>query len=290
LADIGAQPPAESAEPCGIVYFSRFYRLLRHPDVVLNRGVASGAAGPSSLCVAIPADRDTFSVTLGVPTGDPGLRALGRSPRFEAASRLHPSIGPWLESGTAEPITEVAPMAGLQNRMRRFVVDGRPVVRGLVPVGDAVCITDPSFGRGMALAMTHAFAMAELADDGLDDLTELALAGDRLGDRLLRPWFDDATATDRIRTAQWAGQPTVPNAAGTLTIGDAMAAAPHDPAVWRAVLRRYNMVDPPDALFNDEAVLRRVLGILADGVPGPSAPSRQDLLAVAGDALVAAPV
>jgi flavin-dependent dehydrogenase len=43
-------------------------------------------------------------------------------------------------------------MGGLHNSMRRLAVDGVPVVTGLAAVGDSVCTTNPTFGRGLALA------------------------------------------------------------------------------------------------------------------------------------------
>jgi hypothetical protein len=44
-------------------------------------------------------------------------------------------------------------MAGLHNTMRRLVAGGAPVVTGLHAVGDSVCTTNPTQGRGR---VTHA--------------------------------------------------------------------------------------------------------------------------------------
>ena len=59
--------------------------------------------------------------------------------------RRYPAAAHWID---AEPITDVAVMGGIEDRRREFVVDGEPVVTGLVAVGDAWACTNPSLGRG----------------------------------------------------------------------------------------------------------------------------------------------
>jgi hypothetical protein len=44
-------------------------------------------------------------------------------------------------------------MAGLHNILRRLVVDGEPVVTGLLVVDESVCTTTPTLGRGLVLAL-----------------------------------------------------------------------------------------------------------------------------------------
>jgi 2-polyprenyl-6-methoxyphenol hydroxylase-like FAD-dependent oxidoreductase len=283
LREARVRPPDESGGLCGIVYFTRFYRLRDRPAVPLNRGVASGGVGPTSLGIAVPGDHDSLSVTMGIPPGDPALRLVRRDSAFTAVARLHPFVGQWLEGGGAEPISDVATMAGLENRLRRFVVDGRPIVRGLLPVGDAVCITDPSFARGMSLALTHAFALADVVAAARDDHDGLALAADALTTELLQPWFDDAVTQDRARTAQWSGGVPPTAAVPGASMGDVMAAAPHDARVWRAAMRRFNLLDEPGALFADETVLDAVRTVVAD-LPPPAAasgPTRAQILRAA---------
>jgi hypothetical protein len=178
----------------------------------------------------------------------------------------------------AEPISDLAPMAGLRNRLRRFVVDEQPIALGLIPAGDAACITDPAFGRGMSLGLAHAFALADIIGAGIDDRWKLSLAADALTDRLLKPWLDDTVIQDRARTALWQGAPLRPPP-GAITMGDVMAAAPMDPIVARAALRRNSLLDPPDALFRDQAVVGAVRHAMDRRIPhGPEGPSRDELL------------
>jgi flavin-dependent dehydrogenase len=69
-------------------------------------------------------------------------------------------------------------MVGPPNTLRRLVVDGSPVVTGLHAIGDSVCTTNPTFGRGLSLAMWAAADLVDIIDKDPEDWTEQALALD----------------------------------------------------------------------------------------------------------------
>jgi len=50
--------------------------------------------------------------------------------------------------GFGMPITDVVAMGGVLDRYRRYVIEGSPVVTGVLSVGDAVECTNPTLGRG----------------------------------------------------------------------------------------------------------------------------------------------
>ena len=52
--------------------------------------------------------------------------------------------------------TLTAGMPGLHNTLRRLVAGGAPVITGLHAVGDSVCTTNPTLGRGLSLALSGA--------------------------------------------------------------------------------------------------------------------------------------
>jgi 2-polyprenyl-6-methoxyphenol hydroxylase-like FAD-dependent oxidoreductase len=54
---------------------------------------------------------------------------------------------------------EDGPLGALEDRHRAYVVDGRPLVTGMVPVGDAWACTNPSLGRGVSTGLVHALAL-----------------------------------------------------------------------------------------------------------------------------------
>ncbi|HWO81540.1 hypothetical protein, partial [Gaiella sp.] len=51
-----------------------------------------------------------------------------------------------------------------------------------------------------------------------------------------------------------------------------------DPDLFRAVARRVNALDPPDALARDEALVARALELSPDGARPQLGPSRDELL------------
>ena len=73
---------------------------------------------------------------------------------FTAVLRTIPIYAAWLD--VMDPITDVFPMAGLHNTLRRLVADGLPIATGLHAIGDSICTTNPTLGRGLALAQPGA--------------------------------------------------------------------------------------------------------------------------------------
>ena len=74
--------------------------------------------------------------------------------------RACPLQAHWLDG---QPITDVLAMSGVVDRYRRFVVDGAPVVTGLLAVADAWACTNPSAGRGMTVGFMHAVRLRDVA-------------------------------------------------------------------------------------------------------------------------------
>ena len=160
----------ETVEDTGIVYASRFYRLLPDAEVPPRTGPIGGDLGYVKYGTFV-GDNRTFSITLAVPTDDDELRRRLADPAaFDAAARSLPATAPWLD-GRAEPITpEVHMMAGLLNKWSDYVVDGEPAAIGLVPVGDAVLCTNPLYGRGCSTAYWSAHLLAQAVAEHPDDL------------------------------------------------------------------------------------------------------------------------
>ena len=205
------------------------------------------------------------------------MRELGS---FEAAVRAVPLAAVWTDPGRARPESGVMVMGGLRNTFRTLD-EAAPL--GLHPLGDAVCTTNPHFGRGCALAVAHALRLAGAVAAAPDDARAWRTGVEAWVHGELRAWFEDARAIDRARAAVWRavrdGRSPTPAGApdGTLPTLLVLAAAGADPLVGRAVLRHMHMADPPAAL---EAVHPRVAELLATGwapgrpapgVPGPTA-------------------
>ena len=117
---------------------------------------------------------------------------------FTAVLRTIPTYAAWLE--VMDPITGVFPMAGLHNTLRRLVVDGTPVATGLHAIGNSVCTTNPTLGRGLALALSGAADLADAIGEHAADPAAQALALDCLaGDT----WCRSTTIRPRSTQRGW---------------------------------------------------------------------------------------
>ena len=140
LTAAGGRPPYEEAEDCGFTYYTVYF--TGYPPPIL--GPLLMEFGTISL-ITLPADNDTWAITVWCASGDQPLKALRDLEVFKRVVALSPLQAPWLDGHV---ITPVLPMSGNVDRYRRFLVDDKPVVTGLVAVADAWACTNPSAGRG----------------------------------------------------------------------------------------------------------------------------------------------
>jgi 2-polyprenyl-6-methoxyphenol hydroxylase-like FAD-dependent oxidoreductase len=282
LAAIGAADVPEEVEDTGIVYFSRFYRLLPGREAPQRSGVIGGDLGYLKYGV-FAGDNGTFSITLATPTDDDKLRKLLASPdMFDTTARQLVAAQEWLD-GRAEPITpDVHVMAGLLNRWREYVVDGEPVVTGLIPVGDAVLCTNPLYGRGCSTAFWGAQLVADAVAASPDDLRGLALHYDAALRSEILPWYRAGVEQDaearRVAAALLAGEDPDGDASDPRTFMRAvfrdglLPAIRSDAVVMRAFVRNFNLLTAPDTLVKDADLGARVLAVWNDRDNRPPEP------------------
>ena len=203
---------------------------------------------------------------------------------FTAVLRTIPAFAAWLEA--MDPITDVFPMAGLHNTLRRLVADGAPVATGLHAIGDSVCTTNPTLGRGLALALSGA---ADLVDAIGENAADPGRAGARPGspcrrargavlrrsgrDRR-RAAGDDAAHNLRRATARAIPDPRP----GQLS--QLRAAVSFDPTAFRALWKINGMVCPPDEVYTDPDVIACTQEALRrlGAAPPAARPTREQLL------------
>ncbi|MGI8794065.1 MAG: NAD(P)/FAD-dependent oxidoreductase [Acidimicrobiales bacterium] len=293
-SEVGATV-GEREEDTGIVYSSRFYRLRPGQEPPEMARPAAADLGYLKFAVFL-GDNRTYSITFGLPSGDADLRALLRDPGFTLAAAAIPALRPWAATELAEPITDVQVMAKLLNRRRTFVDDRGPVLTGLLAVGDAHTCTNQMYGRGCSLG----FLAAHLAADAIateDDPVGVALAYDSAMRAQVHPWYVSAVAQDRRSRATLGTDDTgvrddevtdasmgmsAENIESLLRDG-LLPATRTDPVVFRAFLRAFNLLDPPEQLLQDAEVMGRVLAVWQDRANRPPAeqlgPGRDALLA-----------
>ena len=294
LAAAGVPVPDDLTGPSRLRAFGRFYRL-RDPDGPppgpLNRGDAAGGIWDHYSAALHPADNDVFAITLGTLPGDRATTALRTPGVFTAACRLSPHLADWVDENAVQPLGPVRVIGMPPNILRSTATGrGRPVA-GLLQAGDAACVTDAMFGRGMSLALAHAFSLADLIEQHPAADGELSRSATEVVDRVLRPWYDRSAHDSWSRVARWraeagvpldaeAARPTSPVPAHDWAA--AMAAAATDRTVWRGMTRIRTSLSTPAEVFADEEFLARVRAA-ADAPqpsvpPGSEPPTRAELL------------
>jgi 2-polyprenyl-6-methoxyphenol hydroxylase-like FAD-dependent oxidoreductase len=197
LASIGARSSRVEHAECGLAYFGRQY------------AVGDGAPGPVTTRKVVGLDEFTVGIWGGdnrtmqmavAPLAVDHRFAAARDPRaFTAVLRTVPYYAAWLEA--LEPITDVFVMGGLHNTLRRLVVDGRPVVLGLHAIGDAVCTTNPTFGRGLSMVAQTVADLVDVLTEHPTDPHRQAVAMDQAVGAHIAPWYADQAETDAARLA-----------------------------------------------------------------------------------------
>jgi 2-polyprenyl-6-methoxyphenol hydroxylase-like FAD-dependent oxidoreductase len=281
LAALGARPPAEEAEDSGFTYYTRYFRSPGGDPPAFITGLLTHFDSFSLL--TLPSDADTWSVTIYISSRDQALKELRRPDNWTAlvaGCPLHAHLA------EGEAISEILPMSGVVDRQRRMVVDGTPVATGILPIGDALCCTNPSLGRGMTMGLMHAAGTAEVIGEHLGDPLDLAAEHDRMSQARIMPWYRQTIQLDRARKAQIdasiAGETA---SAGTAAPagdgGDAEmeVAMLYDPDVFRAFLEIISMLALPEDIMArpgfTEHLAKAAAGREVFEMPGPS---RGDLL------------
>jgi 2-polyprenyl-6-methoxyphenol hydroxylase-like FAD-dependent oxidoreductase len=274
LVEAGTAPVYEEVDDTGIVYFSRFYRLRDGHDYPPRTGPIGGDLGYLKYGVFV-GDNRTFSVTLATPTVDDELRKMLADPHvFDECARNLIATAPWLD-GRAEPLTaDVHVMAGLLNRWREYVPDGRPVATGVLPVGDAVLCTNPLYGRGCSIAFwgAHLLAKAVAASGGDPVATMLAYDTDLRGE--IVPWYRSGVEQDaearRVAAALLVGDDPDGDTSDPRTFmrsvfrDGLLPAVRSDAVVLRAFFRSLNLLDAPDAMAKDADIGARIFTVWQD--------------------------
>jgi 2-polyprenyl-6-methoxyphenol hydroxylase-like FAD-dependent oxidoreductase len=208
LTALGARPMPMRRSECGLLYYSRHFRLhdgVEIPPSPFLLGGPRGEIGYLAFAVFVE-DNRTFALILSIPPWDRELRALKSEHAYMTAALSLPAVAPWVHPDQAEPITPVLPMGSLQNLHRSLVVDGEPVAVGIQPVGDALCHTNPTFAYGAVLSAQHGFTLAGIAGRTEDPRARALAFDDAVGaDAAAR--FEAVSAEDRDRLRLWRGEP-----------------------------------------------------------------------------------
>ena len=301
LAAAGADIP-ESSEPCGVIYFTRHYRLRPGAEEPpRGAGRTTGDLGYLKFGV-FPGDNGWFSVTLCAPEVEEEMRKAIVDPGvFDAICRELPGVAPWIDPERVQPMTRVFGMGQLENRWREVAPGGRPAVLGFFPVGDSVVRTNPLYGRGCSFAAVEAHLLRDALAASPDPSRRLLAYRAGLEGEL-RPYYDvmrkaDQSAIRRARAALLPPKP--PNLRGRLVksfLEDGVAVAMReDVELLRAFLRAFHMLEHPQAWLKRPENLARIVRVWARGKARNAdlypirGPERAEMLSAVGISVTADP-
>ena len=283
LAAIGAPPLIEEEDDSGFQYYGRHFRSADGSLPALFAGLLQPYDSVSIL--TLPADNGTWGVGFTTSAKDGALRKLKDNETWMRAVRTYPLAAHWVD---AEPIDDVTIMAKIPDRYRRFVVDGAPVVTGLLAVGDSWACTNPSLGRGISIGLIHAVALRDLLrTDVLDDPYKAALAWDEATESTVGPWYRATRSFDQHRLAeidaQIAGEPYEPGDPEWEMTKATMHATGTNAEVLRGFLRFAGLLERVDETMARPGFFEAVIESGAGWRDAPPlGPSRSELLNVIG--------
>jgi 2-polyprenyl-6-methoxyphenol hydroxylase-like FAD-dependent oxidoreductase len=281
VASVGGRPPYEEVSDTGFAYYTRHFRS-RDGALPQVRGPLSTAVG-TVLCLTVPADNNTWSVTIVAMAGDKPLKELRHNAVWERVARAIPHASHWLDG---EPLCDVMPMAGALDRRRRVVVDGQPAVTGLVPVADAWACTNPTAARGLSLGLAHAVTLRDVLRLHPADPAEFTLSFDRVTEETLTPWYREQVDRDQQRSAaikavidgRHPGHPG--DDRGRQMQAAFLAAASADPDAVRALMDVTSCLSLPGQVMSRPGLAEKVTAFLHAEVPATPGPTRSELLAL----------
>jgi 2-polyprenyl-6-methoxyphenol hydroxylase-like FAD-dependent oxidoreductase len=269
LRNLGVSVHEESS-PCGILYFTRHYKLRDGQSEPPRDGAPGGAdLGYIKFGVFI-ADNRHFSVTLATPEIETEMRlAVVRPENFDAICRALPGAARWIDPVRAEPVSQVFSMGNLQNVWRHYLKNGEPQVLNFFAIGDAGVRTNPLYGRGCSVGFVSAHVL-RAALDSSRSAVERAKTFDGDVQAAIRPYFDSMVELDlnAIRRARQERDPTYkPSLRARMTRSFAedglMPAQRGDVEVSRALSRVFHMLDEPTAFLKRPAIVARIMRIWA---------------------------
>ncbi|HJW42774.1 MAG TPA: hypothetical protein VJ476_16290 [Rhizomicrobium sp.] len=257
----------EESSPCGILYYTRHYKLRDGQSEPPREGAPQGGADLGYIKFGVfIADNRHFSVTLAVPEIETQLRTAVVKPEiFDGACMAMPGAARWVDPVRSEPVSRVFSMGELHNVWRHFLKDGEAQVLNFFALGDAAIRTNPLYGRGCSSGVVEAHLLRATLDASADPVARAKKYETDLN-QAIRPYFDSMVQLDlnAIRRAEHERDPGYrpgyrARMARSFTEDGLMPAQRGDVEVSRALSRVFHMLDEPTAFLKRPAIMARIL-------------------------------
>jgi 2-polyprenyl-6-methoxyphenol hydroxylase-like FAD-dependent oxidoreductase len=264
IVGAGGRSPIEQAEDSNFVYFTRYFSGHQRPR---RTGRTLTPMGLFSV-LTLEGDNDTWSITLFTASKNKAMRALRDTTTFHRVVSACPQQAHWLDG---KPISPVHLLAGVLDRYRRFVVDGRPVITGFAAVGDAWACTNPSAGRGLSVGLLQAQALRDVTRRHINDPEAFSQNYDIETEREVAPFYRDQITADRARIAEMSAlEEDRPVPAPDPTMAKLLVAAARDADVFRGMLEIAMCVALPQDVIARPHIAAKLAEL--DGHPLPPGP------------------
>jgi 2-polyprenyl-6-methoxyphenol hydroxylase-like FAD-dependent oxidoreductase len=283
LDAIGARRPDEQLDDSGFIYLGRHFRS-RDGNLPVSLGPGLQEYGSIS-SLTLPADNNTWSVTLVARSGDRAVLGLRDTQRWTEVVRSLPTVAHWVDADAIED--RVVSITKIEDRHRDLRPGGTPVATGLLAVADAWACTNPSVGRGASIGMLHAQTLRDtLREVGPDRPAELSEAFVIATAAAVEPWYEATLSFDRHRLAEMAAiaqgttyEPEDP----AFAIAKAMGmAAGKDPDILRGSVDIASVLELPGVVLDRPGMLDKIIELGSGWRDQPPiGPSRDELVAMA---------
>jgi len=256
LEELGYESPEEIVIDTHLAYASRLYRIPENFDGDWQCAYVQ-AAPPDQRRggILFKVEGNRWLVTLigrageCPPSDEPGFLEFARSLRV---STIYDAIR------IAEPVSPIKTHRATQNRLRRY--ERAKLPENLLLLGDSVCAFNPVYGQGMTTAALGAMTLQQcLREQNLGGLSR------RFQKRLAKvnsaPWLLAIGEDYRYREAE-GGSPSLMTMFMHRYMDHVVRLATRSVAVRTVLLRAFNMLIPPTALFQPRVLFRVLLQVI----------------------------
>jgi hypothetical protein len=233
--------------------------------------------------LTLPADNGTWGLGILVADIDKEMRAVEDVAAWERVWRAVPTSAHWLDG---EEISDgVSITAGVPDRIRAYVVEGEPVVTGVVALADSWSCTNPAAGRGISIGFLHSLALRDvLRTEDLGDPRGFALTFSTVTSGSIEPWYRATVDTNRMRFAEMQadieGRERLPDDTNYPAARALRRGAWHDPDLLRAFSDIAALHASPEEVMARPGILDKVLAH-TDAEWTWDLPTRKELVALA---------
>jgi 2-polyprenyl-6-methoxyphenol hydroxylase-like FAD-dependent oxidoreductase len=263
LTEMGLHPAFDWRRPAGFMYLTQWFRMesgWSFPD----QRCLPYAEGRFASVATFPGDHGYFSLTYMTPSEEPLLRSLRESAVLSRVLETYDLARPWVKSRGARRIGPVVATSGGFDQRSSMQAPDNIRVSGIAAIGEAAMRTNPTRGRGAALALMHAQLLADVVGSCSTDRKDLVSTFAKRTEQELVPWFESTVALDNDRHKRLVS--------GLSDDGSTDRSVPlelsfslhalHDPTLYRAIALTLNMFMLPEQILSEPDVAGR-LGYVA---------------------------